>query len=302
MTTSSPDTYSEAQVAMTLAAISYAPQSEIAGYLSNPAYATAGEWTLTWGPSDTPGNQMFVAKHRDANRLAISIRGTVPRFSLAMLVDLYQDLDVGHPKPWPYPVTPGAMVAGGALDGLNDLLTMTSGGQSVLDYIKAQTSAPDCEILVTGHSLGGGLATVLAPWLQYELSQSGLTATINVYTYAAPTAGNQAFADFYNNLFSQSARYYNDIDVIPMAWANLAKVKALYPAPGPQCLWEIRDTVDLVNLWLSRIDGVVYVDPNGSGSPLNGTAVASEDFLAEIGTQHGHNNYLQLLGAPLLPF
>jgi hypothetical protein len=295
-----PDVYTEAQVAMTLAALAYAPANEIAGYLANPAYATNGEWSLAWGPSNTIGNQMFVAKHHTANRFAISIRGTVPSFSLAMLIDLFEDLDVNHPQPWPYPASAGAVIAGGTLDGLNDLAGMTSGGLSLLDYIEAQVGAGS-EIIITGHSLGGALTTVLAPWLQYQLSQSGKAVTIIPYTYAAPTAGNQAFADFYTTMFSRSFRYYNDIDVIPKAWAALSSVKDLYPAPGPTCPWEIKDTVDVVTLWLSRIDGVTYVQPNGNGNPLNGVAGAAE-FLTEAGIQHGHNNYLTLLGAPVLPF
>src|SRR5436190_22061859 len=105
MTATNPDAYTEPQIAMTLAALSYAPANEIAGYLANPSFATNGEWSLAWGPADTSGNQMFVAKHSNANRFAISIRGTVPKFSLALLVDLYEDLDVNHPQPWPYPVT-----------------------------------------------------------------------------------------------------------------------------------------------------------------------------------------------------
>jgi hypothetical protein len=47
---------------------------------------------------------------------------------------------------------------------------------------------------------------------------------------------------------------------------------------------------------------VVYVQPNGNGNPLNGVAGATTDFLTEVGNQHGHNNYLTLLGAPVLPF
>ena len=301
MTASNPAIYTEPQIAMTLAALAYAPYGDISGYLSNPSFATNGEWYLAWGPGETSGNQMFVAKRGDYNQYAISIRGTVPQLGLALLVDLYEDLDVGHPKPWIYPVTPGALVAGGTLDGLNDLSGMTSGRLSLLDYLNPRVT-PDCEIIVTGHSLGGALATVLAPWLKYELSQAGKSPEIKVYTYAAPTAGNQAFADMYNNMFSQSFRYYNDIDVIPKAWAGLSGIKDLYPAPGPACPREFKDTVDLVSLWLSRIDGVSYVQPNAQGNSLNGVATSTTDFLAEVGDQHGHNTYLTLLGAPLLPF
>jgi triacylglycerol lipase len=170
-----------------------------------------------------------------------------------------------------------------------------------LKFLDASRLPSVAEIIVTGHSLGGALATVFAPWLHYQLSSTAKTTNIKVYTFAAPTAGNQAFANMYNSKFSQSFRYHNDIDVIPKAWADLSGIKELFPAPGPACPWEMKDTVDVVGLWLSRIDKVVYVQPD-KGIRLNGRADATGDFLKELGDQHGHNTYLALLGAPLLPF
>lgn len=305
MADASSSKYSKPQVAMTVASLAYASCGDVSGYLSNTAYATNGEWSLEWGPaqSETRGNQMFIARSSQSNQFAIAIRGTVVDVSLALLVDLYQDLDVGHPVPLPFPSAAGAVIGKGTLGGLTDLIGMSSGGMTLLDYAKANFVGSGAEVLVTGHSLGGALTTVLAPWLLFQLQQLGdKSCTVTPLTFAAPTAGNDAFATWYDSLFTQSARYYNTVDVIPKAWASLLEIVSLYPAPGPKIPWELKGAVEMVSGWMSQVQGVIYAQTNGSGSPLPNTPAAGDDFLQELGDQHGHNTYLKLLGAPLLPF
>jgi triacylglycerol lipase len=290
------------QFTMTLAAITYAdPPDEISYYLSQPGYATKGQWKLVWGPGQTTGNLMYVAKDDTADIYAIAIRGTYPYFSLALLVDLYEDLDAGEVTPWAYPPTPQAVIANGTADGLADLTGMTWNGLTLLDFI--QTTPEDATIVVTGHSLGGCLASVLAPWLRYQLSEAGSTRrTLMPFTFAAPTAGNQAFANMYNTMFPNSWHYYNTLDAIPNGFATLAAIKELYPLPGPKCPWELADAIDFVN-YLLNTAGVSYVQTNDNGKPLPGKVSDSgADFLSEMSIQHGHNTYLSLLGAPILPF
>src|SRR5262245_20776706 len=97
--------YTDPQIMMTLAAITYASAKDIGSYLlptTNPANVTNCDWARVWGPSVTgidAGNLMFVTYNRPTNQYAIAIRGTYPYFGLAMLVDLYEDLDVTHPRP-----------------------------------------------------------------------------------------------------------------------------------------------------------------------------------------------------------
>lgn len=298
--------YTDSQVMMTLAAITYAPAREIAGYLlptTNPPNATNGDWALVWGPAATAidaGNLMFVTYNKVTNQYAIAIRGTYPSFGLALLVDLYEDLDVSHPLAWQYPTVAGAMVAGGTVDGLNDLIRFTSNGVAFHAFVDTQIAPSGAEVFVTGHSLGGALTTVLAPWLVYRLSLRNAKSAIIPYTYAAPTAGNAVFAGFYTGLFANSYRYHNTIDVVPKAWADLLSIKSLYLTPGPACPWELKDTIDLISGWLSATK-VSYIQPNGTGQSLSGTSSPENDFFAETLDQHDHNYYLKLLGAPTVP-
>src|SRR5262245_30077942 len=145
----SSTTFTLDQIAMTLSAIAYVNPSDIPTYLANPQYATMGEWNLVWGPGVTTGNLMYVAKYKYDNIYAVVIRGTVLSFSFATLVDLYEDLDVGTQMPWRYPQVPGALVAGGTLYGLSELLSMLSNGITLLEFL---ASLPDgAFVFVTGH-------------------------------------------------------------------------------------------------------------------------------------------------------
>jgi len=298
--------YTNPQVMMALAGITYAPAKDIQNYLlptTNPPNATNGEWALVWGPAVTPldeGNLMFITYNKLTNQYAIAVRGTYPSFSLALLVDMYEDLDVSNPVSWNYPPVPGALVAGGAMDGLGDLISFTSNGVSFSTFVDSQIGPSGADVFVTGHSLGGALTTVLAPWLVYRLSQKNAHNVVIPYTYAAPTAGNASFATFYTGLFRDSYRYYNVIDVVPKAWADLASIKSLYSPQGPACSWELKGTIDLVLDWLSAIK-VSYCQPNGAGQSLPGARLPTSDIFAEALDQHDHNYYLKLLGAPTVP-
>jgi triacylglycerol lipase len=298
--------YTDSQIMMTLAAITYASPKDIRSYLlptTNPPNATQGEWALVWGPAVTAidaGNLMFVTYNGSTNQYAIAVRGTYPYFGLALLVDLYEDLDVGDPLPWQYPTVPGAVVAGGTIDGLNDVVAFVSDGVSFRAFVDSQIAPSGADVFVTGHSLGGALTTVLAPWLVYQLSQSNAKNAVMPYTYAAPTAGNATFASYYTGLFKNSYRYYNVMDIVPKAWAELSSIKTLYRSPGPACPWELKGTIDLTTDWLRSIN-VGYTQPNGAGESLPGVPSPTSDFFDEALDQHDHNYYLKLLGAPTVP-
>src|SRR5215813_3718363 len=117
--------FTDSQTMMTLAAITYAPAKDIGSYLL---------------PTTNPSN---------------ATKGTYPYFGLALLIDLYEDLDVSHPRPWQYPAVPGALVAGGTIDGLDDLIRLTSNGVAFHTFIDSQIAPSGADIFVTGHSLGG---------------------------------------------------------------------------------------------------------------------------------------------------
>ncbi|KAK1428994.1 hypothetical protein QVD17_11193 [Tagetes erecta] len=70
-------------------------------------------------------------------------------------------------------------------------------------------------VYVTGHSLGGALATLLA----LELSSSQLAKrgaiSVTMYNFGSPRVGNKKFADVYNQKVKDSWRVVNHRDIIP---------------------------------------------------------------------------------------
>jgi hypothetical protein len=101
------------------------------------------------------------------------------------------------------------------------------------------------DVVVTGHSKGGALAPTLALWLAETQGPGAATnerwdpngdATIHCYSYAGPTAGNEAFARRSNaKIGGRCHRVMNPLDVVPHAWmpSDLAKVPSLYDGVVP---------------------------------------------------------------------
>ncbi|XP_058182102.1 uncharacterized protein LOC131300340 isoform X3 [Rhododendron vialii] len=90
-------------------------------------------------------------------------------------------------------------------------------------------------IYVTGHSLGGALATLLA----LELSSSQLAkegaVSVSMYNFGSPRVGNNKFAEVYNEKVKDSWRVVNHRDIIPtiprlMGYCHVAQ--PVYLAPG----------------------------------------------------------------------
>lgn len=71
-------------------------------------------------------------------------------------------------------------------------------------------------VYVTGHSLGGALATIAAMDIA---AKDKLKNTISLYTFASPRVGNNTFADKFNEFVSQEKlkgfRFANSEDIVP---------------------------------------------------------------------------------------
>jgi hypothetical protein len=155
---------------------------------------------------------------------------------------------------------------------------------------------------------------VLGTSLAYRL---GSAANFKLYPIAGPTAGNQGYADYYNQLFTDTRgrprafRIYNDLDIVPASWASLPKIGRLY-RPEPKCSRRIHQLLRRVEDFI----GDVYVQPgalrNGSAHRLRGQVRQPTDesgtpdrnsvrYFEQVGYQHGTSTYMQLLEAPVIP-
>ncbi|XP_042050645.1 uncharacterized protein LOC121796024 isoform X1 [Salvia splendens] len=96
---------------------------------------------------------------------------------------------------------------------------------------------PAWHIYVTGHSLGGALATLLALELaSSQLAQCGAIA-VTMYNFGSPRVGNRRFAEIYNQKVKDSWRVVNHRDIIPtvprlMGYCHVAH--PVYLAAGNQ--------------------------------------------------------------------
>ena len=82
--------------------------------------------------------------------------------------------------------------------------------QAATEGLAADVDPGDLPIVVTGHSLGGALATLLV---------ADLTANTplkpQAWTFASPNVGDAIFAARYGALSTVSWRIYNQVDVVP---------------------------------------------------------------------------------------
>ena len=290
--------------AMSLAAITYISESnpsqqkaQMSAALSQVPAAAGGPWTLQWGPSNNAGNLVFVALDSSKTVYAVAIRGTVQDDVTGFFTDLQEDLDALSQVPWLYPQTvTGAQIAAGTNIALAQVIAMTDPvtDLGLLDYLRSVISGSN-QLIVSGHSLGGALTSVVAPWLADQLPKAGNTGTVVItpYTFAAPSAGNQAFVDYYTKLFPNSYRAVNTLDIAPMLWAQLANIQALYQPPG-QLLKNYSEALNTA-IELAKIAiGQSYAQTNQNTTDFfAGPAVSQMSFADEAMTQHNHNVYLQ---------
>jgi hypothetical protein len=274
-------------------------------------------WRVVWGPglSGDRANMLYVASEPSGTQLAVAIRGTNWSFWLNWLENFASLL----------PLVPFTAVLPSIPSGNPQIATGTNVGVQLLLGTEASTldgdqvdlttflrrSGDQAEIFITGHSLGGCLASVVAPSLA---QQFGTAKNLKVYTFAAPSAGNRDFANYYNRLFTDAAaastayRVLNDLDIVPESWASLPAIAALY-LPAPPCPDALKPIIDRAVAIVGSTYEQVGSANHGSAVQLHGqldvsTAPAlSPDpaaalFFQEVDRQHATETYMQLLAAP----
>ena len=226
----------------------------------------------------------------------VTIRGTniyLGEDIWGILLQIWQDIDGTSQVPLPWlPTSSPVRIAQGTMDGLHHIKGLTiAKGVSLGDYLTKTLGTPaysNIKTVVTGHSLGGCLATVVAPWIEL-IQPVSYKGTIQPITFAAPT-------------FTTARRFQNTLDIIPLAFQDLLDVGFIYRSYGldtPDIVWT---GITGMEFWLLYYN-MTYMQPAAGTQELTGNflEVPEWDWYDEALFQHHPATYRGLLlGQPLL--
>jgi triacylglycerol lipase len=294
---------------MQLCRTSQGPLDRIAPELADPHFVEAGKggaWRCEWGPAwdHLQANLALVASYRLADqtapeKLVLVVRGTdVTHDAWGDMKEAFEDLLVLQQKPLPWAPTSPARVAGGTLLGLRVMDNLTSANVGLRQFLHQHLGDPATrpkELVITGHSLGGCLATVVALWLADDFARQRIDTPIRLVTFAAPTAGNAAFAALVTQRFPDSLHFYNTLDIVPQGWSDLPLVKTIYKPYGLSTPVGAGLVIDLFADALSNARAR-YVQPPANRVALPGQHQSGLGWYKQVGAQHHAQAYLRLLG------
>lgn len=204
-----------------------------------------GTWKLVWGPvvyadsfigAKTSVNSVFIASPSEhPEQVVIAIAGTNGNSLMGWML---QDFNVKEKIPWPYGTTAlkphiskGIAYGLGKLQGLAEQKTANGIDVTVQDYLTANPAIT--QIMVTGHSLGGALASVYSLYLEDTKSMWDRTggAAISCLTTASQAPGDADFSNYYGERLADSTcRVWNSMDIVPHAFEleMMARIPTLY--------------------------------------------------------------------------
>ncbi|KAF8392549.1 hypothetical protein HHK36_022894 [Tetracentron sinense] len=147
--------------------------------------------------------QAFIGVARDLNAIVIAFRGTQEHSIQNWVEDLFwKQLDLN------YPGMPDAMVHHGFYNAYHN----TTIRPGVLYAVKrAKELYGDIGIMVTGHSMGGAMASFCA----LDLKVNHESQNVQVMTFGQPRIGNAAFASYFSRLVPNTIRITNEHDIVP---------------------------------------------------------------------------------------
>lgn len=147
--------------------------------------------------------QAFVGVAKDLNAIVIAFRGTQEHSIMNWIEDLYwKQLDFN------YPGMPDAKVHHGFYAAYHN----TTLRPCILNAVqRAKEYYGDIGIMVTGHSMGGAMASFCG--LDLVVNQG--YDNVQVLTFGQPRTGNAAFVSYYKQYVPNTIRVVNDHDMVP---------------------------------------------------------------------------------------
>jgi len=156
------------------------------------------------------------------NVIVLSFRGATPTAGRNWITDL-----TAHRRP--YPGLRGATVH---KDFYNAYLSVARQVNRAVKSLLA--NCQKCHIYITGHSLGGAIATLAAADLYT------VTPDITVYTFGSPRVGDETFASYYDKIVPDTYRLVNHYDLVPhvpqrfLGFRHVSREVWYFNEQGPQ--------------------------------------------------------------------
>jgi pimeloyl-ACP methyl ester carboxylesterase len=144
------------------------------------------------------------------DELILAFRGT------DRLSDLVRDVEICE-QPCTEFMRPGVLVHGGFLATYESQRRQAR--ETVMKFRKA-------EIIITGHSSGGALATLCA----YDLAET--LPSVSAVTFGSPAVGNAAFVTEFANRVAKSVRVAHILDPVPSLFPLFPHVSELLLVQG----------------------------------------------------------------------
>ncbi|MBW2461670.1 MAG: hypothetical protein JRH11_08485 [Deltaproteobacteria bacterium] len=220
--------------------------------------------------------QVFLAQHPERNMVLIAIRGTE-------MTDDQAYADAGaDAKMWlsalqdPFDADWGEVHSGfrDELASIEDLI-----------FAKLEHIAPDTQIFITGHSLGGALATLLSARILAELAGDPERYFLRgVYTFGSPRVGSHAFAARYHELSSRFG-----VQVMRVRHANDIVTRIPLTISIPFTRWKLLD--------YQHVGAMLYIHPDGENYEMAPARVSNSIGGNAIDAHRMPNYYRHLRAA-----
>ncbi|KAL0823723.1 hypothetical protein Bca101_047400 [Brassica carinata] len=174
------------------------------GVLAGNVYMSDLSELFNWTCKRCNGfTKAYVGVAKDLNAIIIAFRGTQEHSIQNWVSDLFwKQLDLN------YPDMSDAMVHHGFYSAYHN----TTVRPAVLGAVQRakKSYGPNINIMVTGHSMGGAMATFCG----LDLVNGG-EENVQVMTFGQPRVGNAAFASYYSLLVPNTFRITHDHDIVP---------------------------------------------------------------------------------------
>ncbi|XVF29235.1 hypothetical protein REPUB_Repub15cG0103600 [Reevesia pubescens] len=229
----------------------------LASSVGHPSFIKSEFEKICFLDNETTDTQVAIWRDTARRRLVIAFRGTEQARWKDLLTDLMLAPAGLNPERIGGDFKQEVQVHSGFLSAYDSVrIRIISLIKASIGYIDEITEPLHrWQVYVTGHSLGGALATLLALELSSsQLAKSG-AISVTMYNFGSPRVGNRRFAEVYNEKIKDSWRIVNHRDIIPtvprlMGYCHVAQ--PVYLAAG-----ELKDALESMELWKDGYQGDV---------------------------------------------